>query len=88
MQVERKSIDYIPTDERFGKPRNLFYTWFGSNMQITPIVTGAVGITLGLSLPWTIIAIFLGNLISGIFMAGHSAQGPKLGIPQMIQSRA
>lgn len=88
MKVEGKSITYIPANERYGKPSKLFFTWFGSNMQLTPMVTGALGVVLGLGLPWTIVAIVLGNLISGVFMATHSAQGPKLGIPQMIQSRA
>lgn len=88
MKVEEKSITYIPASERYGKPSKLFFTWFGSNMQLTPMVTGALGIVLGLSLPWTLVAIVLGNLIGGVFMATHSAQGPRLGIPQMIQSRA
>ncbi|RBP67797.1 NCS1 family nucleobase:cation symporter-1 [Brevibacterium sanguinis] len=88
MKVEDKSITHIPAEERYGKPSKLFFTWFGSNMQLTPMVTGALGVVLGLSLPWTLIAIVVGNLIGGVFMATHSAQGPKLGIPQMIQSRA
>jgi NCS1 family nucleobase:cation symporter-1 len=37
---------------------------------------------------WSFAAIILGTLLGAIFMASHSAQGPKLGIPQMIQSRA
>ncbi|QQE79281.1 cytosine permease [Alicyclobacillus sp. SO9] len=88
MQVENHSIDFIPEDERHGHISNLFTVWFASNMQITPLVTGALAIVLGLNLAWSVIVIILGNLIGGIFMAYHSAQGPKLGIPQMIQSRA
>ncbi len=57
-------------------------------MQITPLVTGALAIEFDLNVVWSIIAIVLGNLVGAIFMAYHSAQGPKLGIPQMIQSRA
>lgn len=57
-------------------------------MQITTIVTGALGIVLGLNLAGTLLAILLGNAVGAVFMAYHSAQGPKLGIPQMIQSRA
>jgi len=88
MQVEEHSIDFIPENERHGHITNLFTVWFASNMQITPLVTGALAVVLGLNLVWGIIVIILGNLIGGIFMAYHSAQGPKLGIPQMIQSRA
>ena len=33
------------------------------------------------------LAIVVGTLIGTLFMAFHSAQGPQLGLPQMIQSR-
>jgi NCS1 family nucleobase:cation symporter-1 len=88
LQVERRSIDYIPPEERHGKPRSLFNIWFASNMQVTAAVTGALAVIIGLSLPWALLAIVIGNLVGVVFMAAHSAQGPKLGIPQMIQSRA
>ncbi len=32
-------------------------------------------------------AIVFGNLVGAIFMALHAAQGPRLGVPQMVQSR-
>jgi nucleobase:cation symporter-1, NCS1 family len=88
VQIEQRSIDFIPENERHGSVRNLFSIWFSANAQITTIVTGALAIVLGLNLWSAIVAILVGNLIGGIFMAYHSAQGPKLGIPQMIQSRA
>ena len=88
LSVEQRSVDQIPEDERHGRPSSLFSVWFAANMQVTTVVTGALGVILGLPLPWAILAIALGNLIGAVFMALHSAQGPKLGIPQMIQSRA
>lgn len=88
MQVEQHSIDFIPENERHGHIMNLFTVWFASNMQITPLVTGALAVVLGLNLAWSLLVIIVGNLVGAIFMAYHSAQGPKLGIPQMIQSRA
>ena len=86
--AERRSIDFIPAEERHGSVRSLFTVWFGANMQVTTAVTGALGVILGLPLPWAIVALVVGNLVGAVFMALHSAQGPKLGIPQMIQSRA
>lgn len=88
MKVETRSIEYIPAEERHGKARDLFPIWFGANMHITTLVTGALPISLGLNLFWSVVAIVVGTLLGAIFMASHSAQGPKLGIPQMIQSRA
>ncbi len=88
LQIERRSIDQIPPAERHGTPSRLFFIWFGANMQITAAAAGAVAVLIGLSLPWALLALLIGNLFGVTFMAAHSAQGPKLGIPQMIQSRA
>jgi nucleobase:cation symporter-1, NCS1 family len=41
----------------------------------------------GLSFVPAMVGIILGNVIGGIFMALHSAQGPQLGVAQMIQTR-
>jgi Purine-cytosine permease and related proteins len=86
--IETRSIDFVPSEERYGHPRSQFYIWFGSNMTVLAMSTGAFAPLLGLNLAWSIIAIVGGLLIGGLFMAFHSAQGPHLGIPQMIQSRA
>ncbi|MGH3731971.1 MAG: purine-cytosine permease family protein [Acidimicrobiales bacterium] len=88
MALEQRSIDYIPADERHGKPWHLFTLWFPSNLQINALVTGALAVFFGLSLPWAIFSIIVGNLVGALFMAYHSVQGPRLGVPQMIQSRA
>jgi NCS1 family nucleobase:cation symporter-1 len=87
--IEKHTIGYIPPEERHGKVRDLFTLWFGGNIAPLPIVTGALGIQLfHLNLFWGITAILVGHLIGGVLMALHSAQGPQMGIPQMIQSRA
>jgi len=57
-------------------------------MQVTALIIGALGVLAGLNVFWGIAAALLGSAIGTIFMAAHSAQGPQLGIPQMIQSRA
>ncbi|MDQ0202011.1 purine-cytosine permease family protein [Neobacillus ginsengisoli] len=88
MNIEKRTIEFIPEEERHGSVRNLFTIWFSANMQVTTLVTGALAIEFGLSIFWGLIAVVVGNLLGAIFMASHSVQGPKLGIPQMIQSRA
>ena len=40
--VERRTIDHIPEDERHGKGRDLFTVWFGSNIMLLTIITGAL----------------------------------------------
>lgn len=85
--VETRSIDYVPVRERHGKVWHLGPLWFAGNAQLATIAIGAFGIAGGLSFSWSIVAIVIGALIGTLFMAFHSAQGPKLGLPQMIQSR-
>ncbi|MDW9403900.1 cytosine permease, partial [Pseudomonas soli] len=87
--IEKHTIGYVPPQDRHGKVRDLFTLWFGGNIAPLPIVTGALGVQLfHLNLVWGIVAILVGHLVGGVLMALHSAQGPQMGIPQMIQSRA
>ncbi|MFE4415241.1 purine-cytosine permease family protein [Streptomyces sp. NPDC056821] len=86
--VERRTIDVVPESERHGRPFNQFTLWFGANMQITAVVNGALAVAFGADPLWGIIGLLIGNLLGGIVMALHSAQGPRLGLPQMISSRA
>lgn len=88
VQLEKRSIEFVPHAERYGTPARLFTIWFSSNFQITALMVGTLGIASGLSLAWTVLGLLVGNLVGTVFMAAHSAQGPHLGVPQMIQSRA
>ena len=85
--LERRSIDYIPETERHGKLYSQFTLWMGANLQITAIVTGALAVVLGGDVFWSLIGLFIGQVFGGAVMALHAAQGPKLGLPQMISSR-
>ena len=88
LRIETRCIEFVPAAERYGTARRLFTIWFSANMQVTALVVGALGVSRGLDFLSTVVAILAGNAIGGIFMAAHSAQGPHLGVPQMIQSRA
>jgi NCS1 family nucleobase:cation symporter-1 len=87
-RIEHHTIYPIPRSERHGRARDLFTVWFGSNIMILTIVTGALAtVRFQLSMLAAILAILIGNLVGGVFMARHAAQGPQLGVPQMVQSR-
>ncbi|MFK0009445.1 purine-cytosine permease family protein [Paenarthrobacter sp. NPDC090520] len=86
--VETRSIEMVPPHERHGSPKGQFTLWFGANAQITAIVDGALAVVFGADAFWAIVGLFVGNILGGIVMALHSAQGPRLGLPQMISSRA
>jgi nucleobase:cation symporter-1, NCS1 family len=85
--IEVRSIDYVPLNERHGRIWHLGPLWFMSNAQIATLAVGLISISEGASLFWSVLAIVLGILVGTLFMAFHSAQGPQLGLPQMIQSR-
>ena len=85
---EQRTVEFIPPSERHGVVRSLLTVWFSANMNMTSVVAGMLPIVFGLDIKWAIISVLVGNAIGTVFMAYHSAQGPKLGIPQMIQSRA
>ncbi|WP_029114069.1 cytosine permease [Mycobacterium sp. URHB0044] len=85
--VEVRSIDYVPLNERHGKVWSQGPLWFMSNAQIATLAVGTFSVTGGGNLVWSILAIISGVLFGTFFMAFHSAQGPQLGLPQMIQSR-
>ena len=86
--IETRSIDWIPDTERHGKVWHQAPLWFLGNFQYFTIPIGFIGPAFGLSLAWTIIAGTAGILVGTCFMALHATQGPTLGLPQMIQSRA
>jgi purine-cytosine permease-like protein len=86
--IETRSIDWIPDTERHGKAWQQAPLWFLGNFQYFTIPIGFIGPSLGLSLGWTIVAGTAGILVGTCFMALHATQGPTLGLPQMIQSRA
>ena len=86
--IEQHSIDYIPHSERHGKVWHQGPFWFTGNFVLPTLVTGFIGPSMGLSVTFSVVAIVLGALFGTFFMAFHANQGPRMGLPQMIQSRA
>lgn len=88
LMVERHSIDPIPLDERHGKAWHLGPLWFTAVAMLGAFAVGLIGPAIGASLTTSLLGLLAGVIFGTFFMATHSAQGPKLGMPQMIQSRA
>src|SRR6202142_4507606 len=87
-RLEIITIQQIPASERHGTARDLFTVWFGSNLMLLTIVTGGLAVTVfALPFGWAVVGLAVGNLAGAVFMALHAAQGPTLGVPQMIQTR-
>src|ERR1700744_6254661 len=85
--IQKRSIDYVPRAERHGKVWHLWPVWFSGDAHLATVAVGILGITLGGNLLWTAVAVLAGCALGTFFMAFHSTQGPRLGLPQMIQSR-
>ena len=88
MAIESRSIDYISEHERHGRVIDQGPFWFLGNFHFFTIAIGFVGPSMGLSFGYTALAGTLGILFGTLFVAFHASQGPELGLPQMIQSRA
>lgn len=87
-KVEQHTIYPIPRDQRHGTSKDLFTIWFGSNLMMLTIITGSLATAVfKLDFVSSCIAIIIGNLLGAVFMALHAAQGPQLGVPQMVQTR-
>lgn len=85
--IEVQHINPIPSGERHGTARDLFPVWFSANLNVGNAFFGALAVVVGNNLFWALVAVVLGNIAGAVFMALHSVQGSKLGVPQLIQSR-
>jgi nucleobase:cation symporter-1, NCS1 family len=85
--VETHHIDHIPAAARHGKKWQQLFFWAGANFNVFNVVLGGVVVFFGLTFWWAVIAIAVGALIGGLLIALHATQGPRLGVPQTIQSR-
>jgi purine-cytosine permease-like protein len=86
--IEARHLDHVPENEWHGKVWRQGPFWFLGNFQPFTLALAFVGPLVGLNGLWTSVAGITGILFGATFMAAHAAQGPVLGLPQMIQSRA
>ena len=85
--AETHHIEFIPASARHGKPWHQLAFWWGSNVNVFNVVLGGVVVSIGLSFWQALAAITTGTVIGALLIALHATQGPRLGVPQSIQSR-
>jgi nucleobase:cation symporter-1, NCS1 family len=85
--VEPGGAEFIPLNERHGRPLQLFWTWTSPNMEFATVFVGLLGILLGLSFWETFLAIVIGTALGSITQGILSTSGPRYGVPQMVLSR-
>jgi NCS1 family nucleobase:cation symporter-1 len=87
LEVEPFGIEPIPPRERHGQVSKVFTIWFASSLNVVTWFTGFLGIELGLSLKYAILALVIGNLTGGALLAMTSAAGIRFGQPLIPASR-
>jgi NCS1 nucleoside transporter family len=86
--VEPGGAEFIPLNERHGRPLQLFWTWTSPNLEFATIFVGVIGVALfGLSFWEAVLAIVVGTGVGSVTQGLLSAQGPLHGVPQMVLSR-
>ncbi len=86
--VEPGGAEFIPLNERHGRPLQLFWTWTSPNMEFATIFVGVLAVAgFGLGFWAAALALVLGSAIGGVTQGILSLRGPKYGVPQMVLSR-
>src|SRR2546429_9934858 len=87
-EVEPGGAEFIPLNERHGRPIQLFWTWTSPNMEFATIFVGVLAVAgFGLGFWEAALALVLGSAIGGVTQGILSLRGPKYGVPQMVLSR-
>src|SRR5919202_195562 len=86
--IEPGGAEFIPLDERHGRPTRLLWTWMSPNFEFATVFVGvlAVGV-FGLSFAQAVASIVLGSVLGSVTHGVLSVRGPKYGVPQMVLSR-
>ena len=82
------SIDWVPAMSGTGRSGSRGRSGSSGTSSSSRSRWGLRDRVVGLSLFWTFVASTLGIFFGTVFMALHATQGPRLGMPQMVQSRA
>ena len=86
--VEPGGAEFIPLNERHGRPLQLFWTWTSPNMEFATVFVGFLGVVVfGLGFWPTFAAVVLGNVLGSVTQGILSTSGPQYGVPQMVISR-
>lgn len=87
--VEMHGIDPIDQQERHGKPFELFWIWFASNIGILGVVYGAFYlVSTGLNLWQGLVVGLISTAVSFLFVGLLSIPGVRGGAPMLTLSRA
>src|SRR5258708_2316692 len=78
LQSETNGINVITDAERKGRPRDLFWPWFGANVSVLGISYGSFVLGFGISF-WQAVIVGLIGIIVSFLLAGVIAVAGKRG---------
>jgi NCS1 family nucleobase:cation symporter-1 len=85
--IEARGIDYVPDDERHGRPSELFWVWAASNVNYLYIVLGGLLMVFGLNVWQGLLVVVVGNLFWGA-IGLLAVSGPVAGTPSSVITRS
>ncbi|MHA3704164.1 purine-cytosine permease family protein [Jatrophihabitans sp. YIM 134969] len=86
--VERNGINVIADDERKGRPRGLFWPWFGANVSVLGLSYGSFALGFGISFWQALVAGVVGIVVSFLLCGFVAVAGKRGSAPTMVLSRA
>jgi nucleobase:cation symporter-1, NCS1 family len=88
LKVETNGLDVIDDAERRGRPRQLFWPWFGANVSVLGLSYGSFTLGFGISFGQALVAGLVGILFSFLLCGFIAIAGKRGSAPTMLLSRA
>jgi nucleobase:cation symporter-1, NCS1 family len=88
LTIETHGLDVIGDAERKGRPRQLFWPWFGANVSILGLSYGSFSLGFGISFWQALIAGIVGIVFSFLLCGFVAVAGKRGSAPTMVLSRA
>ncbi|WP_308283301.1 purine-cytosine permease family protein [Pseudonocardia nigra] len=88
LRLESNGINVIGDGERKGRPRDLFWPWFGANISVFGLSYGAFALGFGISFAQAIVAGLFGTVFSFLLCGFVALAGKRGSAPTMVLSRA
>jgi purine-cytosine permease-like protein len=88
LRVETNGLDVIDDAERRGRPRQLFWPWFGANVSVLGLSYGSFTLGFGISFWQALVAGVVGILFSFLLCGFIAIAGKRGSAPTMLLSRA
>ncbi|MCK2239793.1 MULTISPECIES: cytosine permease [unclassified Crossiella] len=87
LKVETHGINVIGDADRHGRPRQLFWPWFGANVSVLGLSYGSFVLGFGLSFGQAVFAAVIGIVFSFLLCGFIAVAGKRGSAPTMVLSR-